>query len=573
MRWSGTESVVKQYYRRLFLLPKAHVIIAAYLSIASLVGIMSTAEGGDLIDYLTNLLIYLAGFTAFLALNLILTKSKTLNIKRVLGLTTILIGVFSPAEVVFDRLTGVKGLGVLASSGMSHIVLPVFLNSPQAFAASVIPQLVTYIMLNNAAFDPSLPSYLVRAAAVQGLSLLASTAFMGVIEFKGRNLLGIKPISLLNSFIASWFSNDPEPIESEFSKYSEDGEVMVRLALIRTEAGERILLVFPTLHFGPFRNVGSSRFIYQLEDLLGSRYQTFVFHTPGSHERNLVASSDSEEMAKYLNNNVDGLLNMTADLKPCKPYTVSNSDGWEAYVIPLRTGFIAFLRNLRDGSDDLPYEVWEAVKGGDGIYFYSLVDTHSCKGHPETDLEVFKDLLSKVLINRKCEEVREFLVGYGEGYTSPLHRGLCFNKVKSLVMDFDGSKHALIYLYGNNMDGEFRKALTSEVLKLGVDYVEVVTPDDHSCAASFKESPYDIISCCHDVIDAVKNVVASAMSNMSRASIRTADVIFGNVKVVGDKVWDMVRGIDILGSLASKYIPISLIAMNLTPMLTLIGIP
>lgn len=570
MRWIGSESIVRQYYRRLFLLPKMYVIIIAYLAIGSVVGIVEALPSSELSTYLNNVVDYLVGFTVFLMLNIVTTISKTLNLKRVLGLTTILIGVFSIAEVVFSKLINTKGLGVLASSGMSYIVLPVFIKHSQAFIASTIPQLLTYLVLNKVVIESSLITHIIRAIAVQALSLIASTLIMVLIEFKGRRLLGIKPISLLNSFIASWFSNNPQPIETEFEKYSESKDVLIRLALIKTDNGENILLIFPTIHFGPFRNIGSSRLIYHLESFLGSRYQTFVFHTPCSHERNLVASSDSEEIAKYLNNNVDGLLNVTVALKPCRPYTVVNNDGWEAYVIPIQTGFIAFLKNLEKGSDDLPYNVWDLIKERGGIYFYSLVDTHSSKGDIETNLEVFKDLMDKVVSNYRCEEVHNFSVGYSEGYVNPLHRGLCYNKVKSLVMDFNGSKHVVVYLYGNNMDRGFRNALTSEILNLGVEHVEVITPDDHSCAASFKESPYDIISCCNDLIGVVREVVRNAMLNMSRASIHTADVIFGNVKLVGDKVWDMVRGLDVLGSLAVRYIPVSLILMNLTPLVTLI---
>ncbi|MEM1898153.1 MAG: DUF2070 family protein [Sulfolobales archaeon] len=570
MRWIGSESIVRQYYRRLFLLPKMYVIIIAYLAIGSAIGVAEALPSSELITYLNNVADYLVGFTVFLLLNVATTFSKTLNLKRVLGLTTILIGVFSIAEVVFSKLTNTKGLGVLASSGMSYIVLSVFIKHLQAFIASTLPQFLTYLVLNKIVVESSLMTYVIKAIAVQALSLIASTSITVLIEFKGRKSLGIKPISLLNSFIASWFSNNPQPIETEFEKYSESKDVLIRLTLIKTDNGENILLIFPTIHFGPFRNIGSSRLIYHLEDLLGSRYQTFVFHTPCSHERNLVASSDSERIAKYLNNNVDGLFNITATLKPCRPYKVVNNDSWEAYVIPIQTGFIAFLKNLEKGSDDLPYDVWDLIKDRGGIHFYSLVDTHSSKGNVETNLEVFKDLLDRIVSNYRCEEVQDFSIGYSEGYVNPLHRGLCYNKVKSLVMDFNGSKHVIVYLYGNNMDREFRNILTSEILSLGVEHVEVITPDDHSCAASFKESPYDIISCCNDLVGVVKNVVRNAMLNMSKAGIHTADVVIMNVKLVGDKVWDMVRGLDILGGLAIKYIPASLILMNLTPLITLL---
>ncbi|MCX8186698.1 MAG: DUF2070 family protein [Sulfolobales archaeon] len=572
MQRISREAIVRQYYRRLFLLPKTYVILITYLIIALVIGIVEAFPAIDFITYFDNVVNYLLGFTTLLFLNTLLTKSKTLNVKRVLGLTTISMGVFSIAELTFAKLVGIKGLGVLTSSGLSYIVLQVFLKHPQALTASVIPQLITYLVLNEVTVE-ALATYLIKAFLVQALSLSSSFVVITAIELRGRKQLGIKPISLLNSFVASWFSNDPQPIESEFEKYSESSDVLLRFALMKTQNGEKVLLTFPTIHFGPFRNVGSSRFIYHLENALGSRYQAFVFHTPCSHERNLISSSDSEELVKYINNNIDGLLNVTAGLKPCKPYVVTNDSGWEAYVIPFRTGFVAFLKNLVNGSDDLPFELWSFLDDVKGMYFYSLVDTHSSKGHPEANLEIFKDLLNRVVNNYVCEEVERFEIGYGEGYVNYLHRGLCFNKVKSVVMNFNGSKHALIYLYGNNMDIKFRELIISEVSKLGLDYVEVITPDDHSCAASFKESPYDIVSCCTDVVDVIKDVVSNAMSNMSAASIHTVDLIIRNVKLVGNKVWDMVRGLDVLGSSVVKYILASIFSMNLIPIITLINVP
>ncbi len=568
----SSEAIVRRYYKRLFLLPKAYVIIATYLIVALLVGIASATPAVELSIYLNNVINYVVGFTVFLTLNLITTKSKTLNIKRVLGLTTILICVFSIAEVILTKLTDIRGLGVLATSGMAYIVLQVFMRRLQALITSTIPQFITYLILNSDVISSSAPIYLIRASLIQVLSLITSVLVIIIIESKGRSSFGIKPMSLINAFVASWFSNDPQPIELEFDKYSESSDVLMRFALIKTDSNENILLVFPTIHFGPFRNIGSSRFIYDLERSLGSRYQAFVFHTPCSHERNLTTSLDSGEIVKYLNNNLDGLLNTTAALKPCKPYVVVGDSGWEAYVVPLKTGFMAFLKNLEIGSDDLPYEIWDLVKGSRELYFYSLIDTHSAKGFREVDLGVLKNLLDNIVNNHSCDEVTNFSVGYGEGYVSSLHRGLCFNKVKSLVMDFNGSKHVLIYLYGNNMDIAFRKALTSEILSLGVDYVEVVTPDDHSCAASFKESPYDVVNCCDDIIEVVKGVVSNAMSNTANAYIHTADVVFRNVRLIGNKVWDMVGSLEVLGSLAAKYILISLIIMNAIPLLTLISI-
>jgi putative membrane protein len=562
-----SEYIVRKYYRRLFLLPKTYVILTTYLLITTSVAVVEVVPSKDVLTYFENILNYLKGATTFLILNLVMMKSKTLNVKRVLGLTTVLTATFSVAEVVFTKLLGVKGLGILASSGLSYIVLPAFLTYIRALTASIIPQLITYLVLNNVSVVDVIP-YITNAVVVQTLTLTAALVTLTAIEFKGRSTLGIKPLSLMNAFIGSWFSNDPKPIEYEFMKYSESKEVLLRFVMFKPSNGDDILLVFPTIHFGPFRNIGSSRFIYRLEDALGNRYHLLIFHTPGSHERNLVSSEDVEELVKYVNNYVDGLVNIVVGVKPCKPYVV-RTDGWEAYVIPFQTGLITFVKNLDRGCDDLPYEVWELLNSSN-TYVNALVDTHSSKGSNDYDLNVFKGLTSEVLNNYRCDDVVDFQVGYSEGYLSSMCRGVCYGKVKALVMSFNNSKHVLIYIYGNNMDLNFRKLLTSEVSKLGFDYVEVVTPDDHSCAASFKESPYDIVSYSEDLLNVVKDVVVSATNNLSSATIHTADIVVKNVKLFGNKVWDMVRGLDILGRLVIKYLPITILTMNLTPLTTLL---
>ncbi len=563
-----SEDVVRRYYTRLFLLPKAYVLGIIYLTVTSVIAVADVLPSSSARDYIDALASYLKAFTLLLTLNVVLTRSKTLNLKRVLGLTTILIILFSIPEVVFHRLLGLKGLGILASTGLSLLVLPAFINAIRSITASVVPQLITYLIINNA-FNDHLMSYLIKALAIQVTSAAASILTLTLIEFKGRSLLGIKPIRLLKSFLASWFSRDAEVLESEFMQYSEGSEVLIRLVLIRRDWDEDVLLVFPTLHYGPFRNVGSSRFIYHLEELLGSRYYVYVFHTPGSHERNLASSTYSEDIARYLNSNVDYLLRGLVEFNPCMPYTVV-SNGWTAYVIPFPTGLIAFLSNTSQGADDLPYEVWGIIDGFKGTYVNAVVDTHSFKGPRQYDLSIFRELLSKVFSNLKCIEVTDFAVGHGESYVEGVCRGLCYNKVKALVMSFNGVKHALVYIYGNNMDGVFRGRLASEVMSLGINHVEIVTPDDHSCAASLKESPYDIISYCNSLIDAVKWAVNNALQNMSKAKMLTADVILTNVKLVGSKVWDMVKALEVLGQATYKYVATSIALMMLTPLTLLI---
>jgi len=564
-----SESVARRYYRRLFLLPRGYVLVATYVAILTLVAVLQLLPSTNLLSYLVSLMTYLVGGAVFFISYLPITYSKSFNVKRVLGLTTSLIAVFSVAEVLFSRFLGLRGLGILASSGLAYMILSAFIGPLRAIPASLIPQLITYAVINHIPnFEALLPK-VPKALLVQALSLLSSLSFLLTIELRGKSL-GVKPITLLNSFLATWFSSNPKHIEEEFNNYAASDDVLVRFVALKRDGGEPILLTFPTIHYGPFKNVGSARFIYEVEDHLSSRYVLYVFHTPGSHERNLVTSEDVEYIAKYVNTNVDGLVSKSAELSLCEPYSVVGDGGWEAYVIPYKTGLIAFIKNLVSGSDDLPYGIWGLLNDYGGVYTYAVVDSHSFKGPIEGDVGKFKKLLHAVMNSYKCVEDPNALVGHGEAYIRSIPRGVCFNKVKTLVMQVGNSRHALIYIYGNNMDGSFRKRLVDEVKELGFNYVEVVTPDDHSCAATLKESPYDIVTYDAEIVNAVKEAIKEAVNNMSKVKVSTADIIIKNVRIVSNKIWDMMKALDELGKLAGKYIPLVILAMNAAPTITLL---
>ncbi len=74
--------------------------------------------------------------------------------------------------------------------------------------------------------------------------------------------------------------------------------------------------------------------------------------------------------------------------------------------------------------------------------------------------------------------------------------------------------YGLIYIYGNNVDMNFRTRLDKVIRERAqLKDFEVIISDDHSCAASLSESPYEVDKECHGIVEAILEFIKLASSN------------------------------------------------------------
>ncbi|MCS7109162.1 MAG: DUF2070 family protein, partial [Sulfolobales archaeon] len=214
-----------------------------------------------------------------------------------------------------------------------------------------------------------------------------------------------------------------------------------------------------------------------------------------------------------------------------------------------------FFTNIHQGNDDLPFSIWrkteDIFKVNRELNIVAIADSHSAKGPPIKDGEELLHLVERIGSVNKCVE-EEVYVGYSE--VSGLGcRELCYDKVKVLSFRFSsGEKYALVYLYGNNVDLETRNNITNLMKSLGYNESLVVTPDDHSCAASFKERPYYVVSGCSSLYEAISRAVEKASENESRARYVTLENIFHEVELAGQNIWRLTSLIEDLGRTAMR---------------------
>ncbi|MEM1603069.1 MAG: DUF2070 family protein [Zestosphaera sp.] len=542
------ERITRRYYRHLSLLPRRRFLVVIYVSLVFLIGIVNSGRftAGDVLISIGTYFL-LGSVLTFMYLPLMLTK--LFNVKRVLGLSLVTFAISLIAEIILYRLTELRGLGLVVTSGFILIILSAFTSVRQALAVSLTIPILTLVLVNTVLLGQVLSRVqLVSALMVESVSVLLGILLIRYIDSRGRQLSGVSPIVALRAFLNTWFTGEPERLEKLFAHIGSQESIEVKAVIIKRESKPSIIMVFPRIHFGPFNNIGSSSFIHYVDSFAEPEFRVFTFHTAGSHEHNLASNKDAERIAHEILTKVRSSLSDSFEELMCEPYRTRLSDGWEALTLRGRDFIAPLILNKTLGNDDIPYDAWDYLsKHPKTPSNTMIVDAHSCKGDKIRELNSLKNLLDKVAETYECSEPSEFLVGYGEIRIPNTCVELCDTRVKTLTIRIKNKRYGIIYLYGNNVDKEFRAKLDNIIReKTDLSDFEIVTPDDHSCAASLKESPYEVVKECGGLIEAVLNSLNKASEDEAPASYKVVSLKLDNVRVMGDKVFTLIESLHVL---------------------------
>lgn len=552
--------IAKDFYSRLFILPRASVVGAmAAVFVLTLAAINEpwppSTEG-----FAYSLASYAMMFGSMTLIYSSLMITRVFNPKRVVGLVLVSLLAALPTEIAVYRLSGLRGVSAVASAGFTASILTAFHSPPLAFALSVAGSVLAFMTANyGSAYDMNT----VLAALMASIAMGA--AYLVVIEVRGRGM-GYSPLKAVRAFLKVWFTRSTKDFERFFGEHGETTSVKVH-GMVLESGDKRLLLAFPSIHYGPLWHVGSASFIYHLTDSAGRRgMDALAFHTPGSHEHNLVSERESRELAAEIVADAERVARENAPVAVCEPFVARAPGGWEAFVIPTETVSAAIIEN-RNGNDDLPHQLWgiaeEAVGKSDSVAL-ALADAHSRVGKKVVDPELLKPLINEIVKGLKCSSGRrEIVAGVGEARVKGVCRGLCRDVVKALTLVVEGRRYVLVYAFGNNMMSEAHDKLEEVAREVGgAEAAVIVTPDDHSCAASVRETPYDSVWPCGALEEAVAEAVREAVSSEGPARIKTFTGVYEPYTIMGEGVWKMMEGLDRLGKVAETGILALALASN-----------
>jgi len=400
--------------------------------------------------------------------------------------------------------------------------------------AAVQPALT---LLIASAFIIKVNSSVIYAAALGLVILLITTTFLLKFKtFKTRGV-GINSLQTFQSFLKSWVSQKPADLESYFTSYSHEEPVVTRVVLV---AAERVALVLPGVHPGPFFPVGSynvSELIF--DELRKSGTTPMVLHGIGGHERNLPTNQLAKQYAAAIASSVASpdlaqrVERMRGPRRLQLGPTCVTTLGFGSQVM-------AFFSNAPYNTDDLePGIIDEAVSAAKELGVeLMLVDAHNSIGgenceQPKVDWRrIFSDITGS--------PEGEFEVGMAHSSELQFDHGsdISDGGMAALVFRTQGSVHALITSDSNNAVLGLRQKVIDELKKENVDLIELCTSDTHNSAARYLTSRgYHALGEDSDrdaLIATIKKLEKLAEGRLSRCEVTTITSQL-TLPLIGDK--------------------------------------
>ena len=539
------EAIIRKWYNKLFRLPSISRALIYNIVVVLLVSVLRSILRIENLPL--NTLRYFSGVCIYILLIYFIIgfRNSLVGFRRSLGIALFSQAIMAPIELIVYR-SGIYGLMYSCSAGIVMIISFIVSSKARSIAsitASIISALTTQMDLINTAIH----IYTVTA------SLIISFIYISIVGFYGFKM-DANPFRLVKGFLSAWTVNDPQIIEDIFSERACRDDVDATIFKING-LDKEVVLINPSIHFGPFKDIGSSKLPYYLERELGDNYRVMVFHTPCSHDRNTVKSQIAENIA----------LKLTSAVKSREDYEEVYlqkihrlvRDNWSLFTLKFNSGLLIFIHNCTYGNDDLPYRLQtlaEACREKLNLKFIQIIDSHSFKGVESPDMKTLTNSISE-LANINSYEAIKVMAGYGEANIKGYCRGICRNIVKALTLKIGDEVYLIIYIYGNNMDGKYREKLI-EILKeeFKISDIEITTPDDHSCAATSIESPYYIVRECTHLTEAVVNAAKNSIKNTSMVNIEFKKILINNVELMGEYVWRLLEVLEKIGGKALKLL-------------------
>jgi putative membrane protein len=328
----------------------------------------------------------------------------------------------------------------------------------------------------------------VAYATILGLVILGITvAFLLKFKTFKTEGAGINSLETFQSFLKSWVSHKPANLENYFTQYSQDEPVTTRI--IVATAKEKIALVLPGVHPGPFFPVGS----YDLSELVYHQLRKdnvvpMVLHGIGGHERNLPTNELAKQYAAAIASTVTSgggqqVQKMRGPIRLKLGPTIVTTLGFGNQVV-------AFLSNAPYNTDDLEPKIIDGATSAAkelGVELM-LVDAHNSIGGENLDQQDIKeDDWRRVFSENRASPDEEFEIGVAHSSELQFEQGsdISDGGLTVLVFRKQALTYALVTSDSNNVVMGLRQTVIDELKRDNVDLIELCTSDTHKSAARY----------------------------------------------------------------------------------------
>jgi putative membrane protein len=369
--------------------------------------------------------------------------------------------------------------------------------------------------------------------------MIAMYLFFLIINAPMRRNFGFSSTDAFSMFAAQWLHQD-QSLDEAFDSVGEVVKVPLALFAFERKNNERIFFVVPSIHFGPFGNLGGSEFSYLIANKISEKYKakSFVFHSAATHDLNPISSEelgsvmgaleDCLKGAKFSNSKVSFI---SGKYEECFSENLLFDDS--IFITLSRAPLVTEDINFGLGAM-LASEAEKQVKTA------AIVDQHNAETGEVTSFEPgsiigynylssIQDAFSKPRIHKKPLQVGISMAGV----TSPFIGNA---GIKVAVFSSEPNV-ALVLLDSNGIAPEYREKLIAEVKLVGerngkVLHPIILTTDTHQI-----NSVKGVLNPLTEDAAITKQVcvsVSEAMLDMSDAKFFSSKKWF-EIKVLGAK--------------------------------------
>lgn len=376
------------------------------------------------------------------------------------------------------------------------------------------------------------------------ISLLSSLLFVSVLNSVGMQTLGVSSMPLFKAFLLNWITGLNVPFEEFLEKLGENQDVEVSLIKFSPSKPKAVIVV-PSVHPGPFKNVGSSLLPSMLKTALETKLNCVVCVPHGllGHEFDLASQIQNQKII----NRVVEFANLEVSVAKATPFIkVSNGLATACCQAFGNFAFLSFTLAPKT-TEDLPQEL--------GLFVRQQAERHrlTCcvvvNAHNSidgtTNMHEALDALKTVAVAclEKAVSLKRLPFEIGAATVIPkefgLKEGMGPGGITVVVVKVGGQKTAYVVIDGNNMVSGLRENILSALHSIGIDEGEVFTTDTHSVnAVILNDRGYHPVGEAIDhenLIAYIKRVTFAALSELEHVKAACRSITIPDIKVIGEK--------------------------------------
>ncbi|MEM2119178.1 MAG: DUF2070 family protein [Candidatus Bathyarchaeia archaeon] len=372
----------------------------------------------------------------------------------------------------------------------------------------------------------------------------ATHVFLSLLNRVSEKWLEVPPLDLFRAFLVNWITGYRAPFEELLEQLSEEQEINVFIAKF-DGTQPKAALVIPSVHPGPFRNIGSSVLPSLLKFALEKKlaYTTCVPLGAQGHELDLASQVQNQ---KVINHVLEVMSFKTTETVATPLAKVS--DGFVTVCCQVFGNFALLSFTLAPWTtEDLPQELGAFVNEEAeklGLAYCTVVNAHNSINEERPMPEALEEMKkSAVACLEKAVSFKRAPFRMGANTVIPqefsLADGMGAGGITVFIFEVDNQKNAYVVIDGNNMVSGLREKILSSLSEFGINDGEVFTTDTHSVSAVVLGKrgyhPVGEVINHEKLIGHIKKAVQNALSSMEPVKAGFCNITVPKVKVIGEK--------------------------------------